>query len=233
MEECRLERVISVTQLPVDRTLRFSSRKSLEAQLERSRAREFELESALSSALSRGRVLAHELDLFRQRRAVQWSDRFRSRFDAWHLLSPPFQQLKDDTRIFSSSLSGFRLLPSINLGRVACLEYQLDLGRSGLSAVLLAPLLDMPFEEGALGLRLLSSRGKLLAESTIPLIDVSDRGPALIEFPAVRGSDEKISVQIFACRIDGPVRILELRKYPLRGFGRAVSNLFAGYQFKD
>ncbi len=41
----------------------------------------------LKSLRARGKYLAQELDLFRQRRAIFWSDRFRNNFNAWSLVS--------------------------------------------------------------------------------------------------------------------------------------------------
>ena len=60
------------------------------------------LEAELHSVREKSKFIAQELDLFRQRRAIFWSDRFRNTFDAWSLLSKGFQRLKDDTAFFQA-----------------------------------------------------------------------------------------------------------------------------------
>lgn len=98
-----------------------------------------ELEQEVELVRMKGKLLSQEVDLFRQRRIVYWSDRFRNTFDAWNLMNPGFQQLKDDTAIFNGNLKGFRLQPSLSLLRVAFLTYRLELKKPNLKSILLAP----------------------------------------------------------------------------------------------
>src|SRR5262245_7540053 len=70
------------------------------------------LETELTLVRSKGKLISQELDLFRQRRVVFWSDRFRNTFDAWNLMNKGFQQLKDNSALFCGSIQGFRLQPS-------------------------------------------------------------------------------------------------------------------------
>ena len=90
---------------------------SAEALQERVKA----LEQELELVRMKGKLLSQEVDLFRQRRIVYWSDRFRNTFDAWNLMNPGFQQLKDDAAIFNGrriarTLYG-RGVASLRMGR--------------------------------------------------------------------------------------------------------------------
>lgn len=181
----------------------------------------------------RGKKLALELDLFRQRRLVYWSDRFRNKFDAWHLLHPAYEGLKDDTIVFQYNLKGFRLLPSLNLTRAGSLKYEIDLERPGLQAILLAPIVDMPSDVGELAIRVLDSAAQaVLREDAVSFASLNEQAPCRFAFePLGNASLQKLTVQIFAQSVDVPIRIFELRKYPLFGFARLKRKLFAGYEF--
>jgi len=180
----------------------------------------------------RGKLLAQELDIFRQRRLVYWSDRFRNRFDAWHMMHPAFEELKDDTIVFQGDLKSFRLLPSVNLVRVSSMRYLLDLGRAGLSAILLAPIVDMPSTCGEICLRIIGPTSEVEREVSFPLSELSEQHPCEFRFPSLgRLSETALIVHIFVQNVDVPVRIFELRSYPLFGFARLKRKLFAGYRF--
>ncbi len=180
----------------------------------------------------RGKLLAQELDLFRQRRLVYWSDRFRNKFDAWHLMHPSFEGLKDDTVIFQGELKNFRLLPSVNLVRVSSICYPIDLGRAGLSAILLAPIIDMPSMRGEICLRIIGPANEVEREVVCSLSELSEDSPCEFRFPPLgRSSEQRLTVHIFVQNVDVPVRIFELRSYPLFGFARLKRKLFAGYRF--
>ena len=180
----------------------------------------------------RGKLLAQELDIFRQRRLVYWSDRFRNKFDAWHMMHPAFEELKDDTIVFQGDLKKFRLLPSVNLVRVSSMQYLLDLGRAGLSAILLAPIVDMPSTCGEICLRIIGPTSEVEREVSFPLSELSEERPCEFRFPSVgRLSENPLIVHIFVQNVDVPVRIFEMRSYPLFGFARLKRKLFAGYRF--
>jgi|AGTN01.1.fsa_nt_gi hypothetical protein len=191
------------------------------------------LQESIKSISERGRQLALELDLFRQRRLVVASDRFRNLFDAWHLMRPEFSRLKDDTMLFGGSLRGFRLMPSVNLMRVPYISYELNLDRPGLSAIFLAPALDFPAEDGELVVRVTSSDGAVnFAESSTTLVGVTDEAPVALRFPAISASDvQPLAVQVSVRASEVPVRVFELCKFPLRGLGRRQTRIFAGFAF--
>lgn len=193
-----------------------------------------ELESELKTMREKSKYIAQELDLFRQRRAIFWSDRFRNTFDAWSLVSKGFQRLKDDTAIFNGNLSGYRLQPSLSMARVAHLSYKVSLKTANLSGVLLAPVVEMPVHKGEICLQILGSSQELLVEAYAPISDVNDDDATIFRFPALAASkDEELTLKVFIQSVDVPVRLLEMRRYALNGFGGLSTICFAGFIFDE
>lgn len=191
-----------------------------------------ELEQELELVRNKGKLLSQEVDLFRQRRIVFWSDRFRNTFDAWNLMNPGFQQLKDDSALFNGSLKGYRLQPSLSLLRVAFVSYRLNLKRANLKGLLLAPVVDVPLTSGEICVRIFEPGDKLIASAMASVASVKDDKPLLFEFPTIKQSaNTPLIVRIHVQGVDAPVRIFELRKYAFGGFGRLSTMLFAGYLF--
>lgn len=190
------------------------------------------LESELTLVREKSKFLAQELDLFRQRRAIFWSDRFRNTFDAWSLLSQGFQRLKDDTAIFAGNLKGFRLQPSLSMLRVAYLSYKVRLTSKNLTGVLLAPVVEFPLQKGEIVLQILGENRELLVETSVSVTEISDNGPVVFRFPVVADSDSReLLLHVFVQNVDVPVRLLEMRKYALSGFGSLSTKCFAGFIF--
>ncbi|MBX9668996.1 MAG: hypothetical protein K2X93_15335 [Candidatus Obscuribacterales bacterium] len=197
-------------------------------------ARIEQLEVHNSRLEEKGKQLAQELDMFRQRRLVYWSDRFRNKFDAWHLMHPAYEQLKDDTIIFGGDLKDYRLLPSLNLVRMTNLRYEINLGRAGLHSLLLAPVVDMPSNKGKVCIRLVSQTDEVVCESSVSIADLDEEQPCRFSFSALGAISEKpLVVYVFIQNADVPIRIFEMRKYPLGGFARLKRQIFAGYCFDD
>ncbi len=190
------------------------------------------LESELHTVREKSKFIAQELDLFRQRRAIFWSDRFRNTFDAWSLLSSGFQRLKDDTAIFAGSLKGYRLQPSLSMLRVAYLSYKVKLTSKNLCGVLLAPVVEFPLQKGEIVVQILGASKELLVETVVSVSEINDDGPVIFRFPAIANSDqEELTLLVFVQNIDVPVRLLEMRKYELGGFGSLSTKCFAGFIF--
>lgn len=190
------------------------------------------LESELHTVREKSKFIAQELDLFRQRRAIFWSDRFRNTFDAWSLLSPGFQRLKDDTAIFIGNLKGYRLQPSLSMLRVAYLSYKIKLKSKYLSGVLLAPVVEFPVQNGEIILQILGASKELLVETAVSVSEISDDGPVVFRFPPLEYSaQEELTFHVFVQNIDVPVRLLEMRRYELGGFGSLSTKCFAGLIF--
>ncbi len=196
------------------------------------RDRVSELEQELELVRMKGKLLSQEVDLFRQRRIVYWSDRFRNTFDAWNLMNPGFQQLKDDAAIFNGSLKGYRLQPSLSLLRVAFLTYRLDLKKPNLKSILLAPVVDVPLTSGEICIRIFEAPDKFITSAIAHIVHVRDDKPLQFDFPAIACSDKTpLLIRVHVQGVDAPVRIFELRKYGFGGFGRQATKPFAGFIF--
>lgn len=196
------------------------------------RERVSELEAELELVRSKGKLISQELDLFRQRRIVYWADRFRNQFDAWNLMNPGFQQLKDDTSLNVGPIVGYRLVPSVSLLRVPFSTYRLSLKKPKLRAILLAPVVDVPLTQGEICIRVQSQPDRLVASATVPVSHVRDDQPTVFEFPAIHDSDQcELLLRVFVQGVDAPVRVFEMRKYGLGGLGRTYTKPFAGFEF--
>ncbi len=147
--------------------------------------------------------------------------------------------------MFLPRLAGYYLQDSVNLQRVACLEYPLELPRGGLAGLLLAAVCDVRPEQGTLGIRLLSPSGALLARAVTPAAGLNSGRPARFDFDAIGDcpdfrppatpdrpkmglSPSACRLQVFAEDLQVPVRILEWRKYPWWGLRKTDARPFCG-----
>lgn len=182
---------------------------------------------------AKGKSMSRELDLFRQRRLIYWSDRFRSQFNAWNLMNPGFQQLKDDSSIANGNLKGFKLQPSLSLLRIPFLSYRFTLAKDDLTGVLLAPVLEVPLLTGEIGIKLLSGQHVTLAEATAPISNVHDDKPTDFAFPKIGTAGDELVMQVYVQGVDIPVRVFELRRYAFGGFGKLTTKPFLGLVYGD
>ena len=177
--------------------------------------------------------ICRELELSRNRRVVRWLDRFFNTCDLRNDISPAFQQLKDDSLIFTKNLIGYRLQSSINLERVPFLQYPLDLDRPNLKGILLAPVLDLPLTQGLLAIEIISPENTIVTQSFIPAVRINDCDPTCFEFSPISNTDQgRFWLRVFVREIDGPLRIFEWRKYPIFGLGPLRTRAFCGFQFE-
>ena len=189
------------------------------------------LEQEVFNVSNKGKLIAQELDLFRQRRVVFWSDRFRNTFDAWNLMHHSFQQLKDDSLLFQG-IQKYRLQPSYSLLRVPYLTYNLHLDRPNLCGILLGAILDVPMQSGEICIRIFSEPDNLVAACNRSVSEIVDDEPVLFEFPPIACSGStKLHMRVYVQAVDAPVRIFELRHYELGGFGRLKTKPFIGFSF--
>jgi hypothetical protein len=192
------------------------------------------LQKELELTREKSKYIARELDLFRQRRAINWSDRFRNTFDAWNLMNKGFRQLKDDTLLFFPGQKSFRLQPSISLLRVPYVSYQVELKRKNLCGVLLAPVAEVPLVNGEICLQIMGEAQDLLVQCALPITAIRDDAPTVFTFPPIAESGrQKLTVKVFVQGVDAPVRVFEMRRYKLFGFGGLETRSFAGFIFTD
>lgn len=193
-----------------------------------------ELQKELELTREKSKYIARELDLFRQRRAINWSDRFRNTFDAWNLMNKGFQQLKDDTLLFFPGQKGFRLQPSISLLRVPYVRYHVELKKKNLCGVMLAPVAEVPLVNGEICLQIMGEAQDLLVQCAHPITVIRDDVPTVFTFPPIAESDrQKLTLKVFVQGVDAPVRLFEMRRYQLAGFGELETRSFAGFMFAD
>lgn len=192
------------------------------------------LKRELQITREKSKYIALELDLFRQRRVISLSDRFRNTFDAWNLMNKGFQRLKDDTAIFFGALTGFRLQPSVSLLRVPFLSYKVDLKTSNLSGILLAPVVEVPTMQGEICLQVLSESQQLLAQASTSVTTIRDDAPTALIFPPIASSSMQIlTIKVFVQGVDVPVRLFEMRRYKWGGFGELETRFFAAFIFSE
>jgi len=192
------------------------------------------LKNELQLTREKSKYIALELDLFRQRRAISLSDRFRNTFDAWNLMNKGFQRLKDDTAIFSDGLSGFRLQPSVSLLRVPFLNYKVRLKTRNLSGVLLAPVVEVPTVSGEIWIQIFGESQQLLAQASAPVTAIKDDMPTALIFSPIEISDsEVLTLKVFVQGVDVPVRLFEMRRYKWGGLGDLETRAFAAFVFAE
>jgi hypothetical protein len=163
-----------------------------------------------------------------------WSDRFRNTFDSWNLMNKGFQRIKDDTVLFSKGIKNFRLQASTNLLRVPYISYKIDLKRANLCSVMLAPVVEIPLDQGEIYLQILGANQELLVECSVPVSDIKDEKPTVFNFPAIERSDKEVlTMKVFVQGVHAPVRIFEMRKFELWGFGKLTTLAFAGFTFSS
>lgn len=146
-------------------------------------------------------------------------------------VSSAFQQLKDDSFIFQD-VRGYSLRPSQDLRRWEYVSYPLTLPRPGLTAVLLAPILDLPCEQGMLGIELVSPDVRIMAQVAIPLERVTTDAPTRFDFSALPATPPGVwELRVFVREVLTPVRVFEWQKYDFGGLGRLRRRAFCGLIF--
>jgi SAM-dependent methyltransferase len=179
---------------------------------------------------ARSLSIVHELAAMHERRISRLANRFR-RVDLLQSLDTTFQQFLNDSYTFQN-VKGFLLQPSINLERVNFLSYRLEFNRRGLCGLWIAPLLDIPLEQGTVGIELVSPENRVVLQKTIPVKDFSEGLPEHFVFaPVLETQHGMWEIRIFARDIEGPTRLAEWRKYSWGGLGRLMTRAFFAFDF--
>lgn len=191
------------------------------------------IKSLLSSLQAKGIQAAAQLDIFCQRRINRILARIRPERDLSPTIAPAFQQLKDDSLLFTPDLRGFRLQPSVNLARVPFLAYPLNLQRKNLCGVLLAVTAKLPLREGEFGIEIISPAQTIVAQQAIACPDIEAHVPTCIILPVVPDTDQSgFGLRVFARSNTTPVRIFEWQKYTWGKAGSLQTRPFCGFLFK-
>jgi SAM-dependent methyltransferase len=171
--------------------------------------------------------------LRRHHETRRWA-RFHRGGDLRNEIAPAFQQLKDDSLLFTRSLRGFRLQTSIDLSTVPFLAYPLKLHRPGLSGMLLAPILDFPAQDGRFGIEIVSPANAIVAQTVIPCSEIDVRVPTTFRFAPIADSHQgRFWLRVFVRDVTEPLRIFEWRKYRFAGFGPLQTRAFCGFLFTE
>lgn len=166
---------------------------SRETELDKVRSALGSRETELEKVRSKGRIITRELDMFRHRKVTRWMNRILATSTAWQDISPPFQQLKDDSLIFNKRLKGYRLQPSVNLQRIPFVRYPLDLNRPNLTGILLAPIVDLPLTNGVIGIEIVSPSNSIVTQHVVPANQIDESVPIRFDFSPIRDSDRRAS----------------------------------------
>ncbi len=187
-------------------------------------------QASLAASNERAAQLALEVDRMANRRIVRALARF-ARSKQLPQIAPVFQQLLDDSYIFSD-VRGFQVQPSVNLQRVDYVDYPLVLKRPDLKAVLLALILDVPHHDGRIGLEIVSADKGIVAQATIGLTGLTNEGPVRLDFQQLRETDRaRYRLRVFARDTSLPVRLFEWQRYRLGGLGPLERRAFCGFIF--
>lgn len=172
----------------------------------------------------------NELAGMRDSRISRLIGRFR-RSDLLPLLNPAFQQLLDDSYLFQN-VKGFLLQPSVSFQKEAYLGYRLELNRPGLCGIWIAHLLDIPLQQGVVGVELVSPENKIVLQQVVSVSDLREDTPGHFIFePIIDTQQGEWEIRIFARDVEGPIRLVEWRKYALGGLGRLKTRAFFGFDF--
>ncbi len=184
--------------------------------------------------VSLGRVLAKDLDTFRNRKLFRLIDHIYNRSDLSKELPVTMHKLIDDSLIFLQSLKGFTLKISQNLNLVPHLSYDLYLPLQKLSGIYLAAILDISATMGVLRIEISTHDNQIVAQSEIQTSLIERGNPTLFSFsPFTPKSSSMYSLRIYARNVDIPIRIYEWQKSNLLNFGHIQTKPFMGYQFEE
>jgi hypothetical protein len=129
-------------------------------------------------------------------------------------------------------VKGFLLQPSANFQKNGYLGYRLELNRPGLCGIWIAPLLDIPLQQGVVGVELVSPENKIVVQQVISVSDLQVDMPGHFIFDSVFDTQQGAwEIRIFARDVEGPIRLVEWRKYALGGLGRLKTRAFFGFDF--
>jgi len=216
----------------IEQKLSQTGQKLSQAELELSQS-QLELSQAgqkLSQNKSRSLNVVNELAGMRESRISRLMERFR-RSDLLALLNPAFQQFLDDSYIFQN-VKGYLLRPSVNFQKVEYLSYRLKLNRPGLCGIWIAPLLDIPLQQGVVGVELVSPENKIVLQQVVSVDELREDMPGHFSFEPVLGTQKGVwEIRIFARAVEGPIRLVEWRQYAWGGMGRLKTRAFFGFDF--
>jgi ubiquinone/menaquinone biosynthesis C-methylase UbiE len=171
-----------------------------------------------------------ELCEMRESRVLMLVNRFR-RTSLREVVNSVFQRFLDDSYEFQK-MKGFLLQPSVNLQKVDFLGYRYEFNRCGLCGIWIAPLLDIPLARGVIGIELVSPKNKILVQQVTSVVDLKKDTPVQLVFEPIFDTQQGTwELRVFARDIEGPIRLLEWRKYSWAGLGKLRTRAFCAFDF--
>lgn len=181
-----------------------------------------------------GRIIANDLDTFRNRKIFRVIDRIYNHADLSQELPVSMQKIIDDSFLFLSSLKGFKLKASQNLNLVPHLSYNLYLPHRKITGLYLAAILDISSVVGALKIEICTHKNQILAQSEIQTKNIERDQPSLFSFsPFTPTPSYRYTLRVLARDVDIPVRIYEWHKDNLLYLNRQQTEPFIGYKFEE
>jgi hypothetical protein len=182
----------------------------------------------------RARTVVVGLDSLRHCRTVRLLRRFSPERDLRDVLAPAFRPLRDESARTMPVTKGFRLQPGINLQRVPFVEYPLSVPQANLCGVRLAPVFDLPVTSGWIGVEIISPSQQSVAQGRIPCVEIDEQVPTTVQFPPLPEIQPGTYwLRAFVQEVNGPVRLLEWRRYRFFGCGSLQTRACCAFVFSS
>ncbi len=147
-------------------------------------------------------------------------------------ISPAFQQLRDDSYLYNSSLKNYLLQPSSYINNIEFLPYQIKFNRANLSAILIAPILEIPSASGEIGIEIVSPQNEIVRQTLLPLKNINPVIPVKFSFLDIAETNTGTwGLRIFLKNADVPVQIFEWRRFSILSKGFIKRKPFLGFSF--
>ncbi len=192
------------------------------------------IHNQLAKDVNLGRIVANDLDTFRNRKIFRVIDRIYNHADLSQELPVSMQKLIDDSFLFLPSLKGFKLKTSQNLNLVPHLSYNLYLPPRKITGLYLATILDISSAVGILKLEVCTNINQIIAQSEIQTNSIERDQPILFSFsPFIPTPSYRYTLRVLARDVDIPVRIFEWQKDNLLYLNRQQTEPFIGFKFEE
>lgn len=183
--------------------------------------------------VSLGRILANDMDTFRNRKLFSLIDRIFNHADLSKDLPETMQKLVDDSFIFLPSLKGYRLKTSQNLNLVSHLSYKVHLPKRKITGIYLAAILDISSARGTLHIEISAHNNQIIAHSEIQTNTIERDHPTRFSFlPFTPESPGIYTLRVFTRNVDIPIRLFEWQKNNFLEIRRPQSEPFISYIFE-
>ena len=180
---------------------------------------------------NRSILLVNELENLKNRRIFKLYNRVFDRSNAARMLSPKGQQLLDDSILFNKDINTYVLQPSENISKNHSLFFPISVDRTNLHGIILAPLVYFQYEDGVMGIEILTKDKKHIVRICKMQIKTFD-GNSPVEFNFEQ-LETPISgwIRVFVENTDLPVRLFVWKKYFLCGLISVQDKVFCSYKF--